>query len=108
MTSEDLLSAESFDLPAVFAALRLGFERAQAQLLAGDAAPIMLLDSAEIELEVLVEKDTKGGGGVNLKVIGVGVEGGVERNVHHGRTHRLKVSLRPAGDTGLLGGSQRR
>lgn len=108
MTSEDLLSAETFDLPAVFAALRRDFERAQAQLLSGDAAPIMLLDSAEIELEVLVEKDIKGGGGVNLKVIGIGVEGGIERNIHHGKTHRLRVSLKPAGDTGLLGGSQRR
>src|SRR5690349_20538864 len=89
-----------YGLPAVFAALRHDFEAAQAQLLDQNQEPIMLLSDVEVELEFTVVHSTDVGGGLNLKVFGVGFGADGTRANSQGSSHRMTIKLTAAKDIG--------
>lgn len=102
MTHED--DQYGYGLPDVLTAMRRDFEEARRRLDEGDHEPLMLLAGAEVEIEFTIERQTQGGGGVNLKVFGVGFEAQAEKARNEGTAHRMKIVLSPVNDTGLLGG----
>ncbi len=95
---------EGYGLPEVFEALRHDLVAAQDKLRDEKRDPVMKLGGAEIELTFTLQRDTKGKGGVNLKVFGVGFEAGGERGRTESAVHKIKIMLEPsADDTDVLG-----
>jgi len=70
-----------------------------------DAKNPLRFEVGSVELDVTVEatKTTKGGGGLDLKVMGVGASGDLSRENARGTTSRVHVVLKP-NDTRRPGG----
>lgn len=98
--------AHGYGLPEVFRALRSDLDEAEQQLREQSSGPLMTLSSVEVEIQFTIERETAGKAGLNLKVLGVGFEGGGGTSSSELTTHRLLVRLDPIRPTGLLGGER--
>jgi hypothetical protein len=81
----------TFGLDEVLHALGRDLLRAEEQ--AKQQAFGLYVKDAEVELSFTVEKSSKGGGGLNLKVFGVGFSGEGEQLRDSVSVHRIRLSL---------------
>jgi hypothetical protein len=76
----------------------LGHDLVKAQVAAEKGGFGLVVGDAEVEISFTVEKAREGGGGVNLKVFGVGVGGGATLNSSQASVHRITLKLHPKND----------
>ena len=69
----------------------------------GDGQSIRFtIDAIELELELEVVREGGGDGKVSFKVLGSGIDVGAKGNLAHTNVHRIKLCLKPTGETGPL------
>jgi hypothetical protein len=92
---ENVTPEEStFGLDDVLSALSGDLKRAQDQ--AKEAGVGLFLREVEVELAFTVERSRDVGGGINLKVFGVGFGGGGKLGASSETVHRIQLKLGPA------------
>ena len=84
----------TFGLDEVLGALSADLRSAQRIAAANDGVGLVV-GSAEVEIAFTVEHSRGGGGGVNLKVFGVGIDGKGEKSTSEEAVHRIKLTLQP-------------
>jgi len=83
----------TFGLDQVLKALRRDLKSAQK---AAEGDPLgLFVQQAEVELAFTVERSKSAGGGINLKVFGVGADAGGKRGTTSETVHRIKLTLSP-------------
>ena len=87
--------AEEFDLAEVLGALHADLLEAEANV-KGEAR--LFVAEAEVEITFTVERSREKGGGLNLKVFGVGGEGSAKGTSGRADLQRVTLKLQPHGE----------
>jgi hypothetical protein len=86
---------ETFGLDQVLGAIHRDLKSAQK---AAETDPFGLyVQNVVVELVFTVERSREGGGGINLKVLGIGAEAGGRRRSSEATEHRIVLTLSPQG-----------
>jgi hypothetical protein len=94
------MADETFDLAEVLGALHADLLKAEEHV-QGEAR--LFVSETEVEITFTVERSKEGGGGLNLKVFGVGAEASGKGTSGRIDAHRITLKLLPHGDIGVAG-----
>jgi NTP-dependent ternary system trypsin peptidase co-occuring protein len=94
------MAEERFDLAEVLGALHADLRKAEHNV-QGDAR--LFVSEAEVEITFTVERSREQGGGLNLKVFGVGAEGSGKGTSGREDVQRITLKLLPHGALGVAG-----
>jgi hypothetical protein len=93
MSESEFSDDSTFGLDQVLGAIRRDLKAAQK---ASESDPLgLFVQSVDVELAFTVESSRQGGGGINLKVFGVGADGERKRSVSSETVHRIQLTLSP-------------
>jgi Trypsin-co-occurring domain 2 len=95
------MAEDGVDLADVLAALHRDLLKAERNV-QGDAR--LFVAEAEVEVAFTIERSREQGGGLNLKVFGVGAEGSGKGTSGRADVQRVTLKLHPHGELDVAGG----
>ena len=90
-------------IPEILISLREDLDKAQASLSETGNQPLLMLDSAEVELTVSLTHSSGKDGKAGFNVLGVNLGVGDKEDKIAQNTHKVKICLKPIRSVGVAG-----